>query len=136
MFSTSLLLLALILTQTEAPPARSEPKASVATESKAAAATKTAKVDSTKPQEEAETPKEANVKARPANVGERGALMKVLQGTWPGMLLDGNRLVISGWMQGSFTASTAAHDNLPMGFNYRANEFLLQKTGCALSAPS
>jgi hypothetical protein len=34
---------------------------------------------------------------------------------------------VYGWTEGSFTASSAAHNNLPMGFNYRANEFLLQQ---------
>jgi hypothetical protein len=53
--------------------------------------------------------------------------MKALQGTWQGALLDGNRMQVSGWTEGSFTASSAAHNNLPMGFNYRANEFLLQQ---------
>lgn len=62
-----------------------------------------------------------------APVPERWLLMKSLQGTWPGWLLDGNRIQISGWTDISFTASTDRNSNLPMGFNYKANEFLLQQ---------
>src|SRR6516164_489658 len=58
---------------------------------------------------------------------DRWLLMKGLQGTWPGWLLDGNRLQISGWADMSFTASSDRISNLPMGFNYRANDFLLQQ---------
>ena len=53
--------------------------------------------------------------------------MKELQGTWPGALLDDNRLRLLGWTDMSFTASSVAPEQLPMGFNYRANEFLLQQ---------
>jgi hypothetical protein len=58
---------------------------------------------------------------------DRWLLMKSLQGTWEGWLLDGNRLQVSGWTDLSYTASSDEHSNLPMGFNYRANEFLLQQ---------
>jgi hypothetical protein len=58
---------------------------------------------------------------------DRWMLMKALQGTWPGAELDENRMAISGWTEGSFTASSDRASNLPMGFNYRANEFLLQQ---------
>jgi hypothetical protein len=58
---------------------------------------------------------------------DRWLLMKELQGTLPGALLDDNRLRLSGWTEVSFTASTDAHEQLPMGFNYRANDFLLQQ---------
>jgi putative OmpL-like beta-barrel porin-2 len=58
---------------------------------------------------------------------DRWLVMKALQGTWPGALLDENRLQISGWTDMSFTASTADESNSPMGFNYRANQFLLQQ---------
>ena len=53
--------------------------------------------------------------------------MKALQGTWPGALLDSERMQVTGWTEGSFTASSDAHSNLPLGFNHRANEFLLQQ---------
>jgi hypothetical protein len=52
--------------------------------------------------------------------------MKFLQGSYPGWLLDGNRLQVTGWTDMSFTASSDAHEQLPMGFNYKANQFLLQ----------
>jgi hypothetical protein len=53
--------------------------------------------------------------------------MRLLQGTYYGSVLDGNRMQVYGWTEGSFTASSDRHSNLPMGFNYRANEFLLQQ---------
>lgn len=37
------------------------------------------------------------------------------------------RLWISGWIDASYTASTDRVTQLPMGFNYRANQFLLQQ---------
>jgi hypothetical protein len=58
---------------------------------------------------------------------ERWKLMQALQGTPTGWLLDGNRLQVTGWTDGSFTASSDRTNQLPMGFNYRANEFLLQQ---------
>jgi hypothetical protein len=53
--------------------------------------------------------------------------MRQLQGTLPGAFLDGNRMQVSGWTETSFTGSSDAHENLPMGFNYKANQFLLQQ---------
>jgi hypothetical protein len=41
--------------------------------------------------------------------------------------VDGRPLRICGWTQGSFTASTDKASQLPMGFNYKANQFLLQQ---------
>lgn len=64
--------------------------------------------------------------AAPA-ASDRWMLMKALQGTWPGSLLDGNRMSIWGWTDASLTASSDRHSNLPLGFNYRANEPLLQQ---------
>jgi hypothetical protein len=58
---------------------------------------------------------------------DRWPLMKALQGTWYGSLLDGNRMQVYGWADVSFTASSDRHTNLPMGFNYLANQFLLQQ---------
>lgn len=58
---------------------------------------------------------------------DRWLLMRQLQGTGPGALLDDNRLALSGWVQSSFTASTAAVTNEPMVWNDRANEFLVQQ---------
>src|SRR5262245_46515328 len=73
----------------------------------------------------AETPKAPAAPAPPPP--DRWALMKALQGTWAGDVLDGNRLRLSGWADVSFTASSDRHTNLPMGFNYLANQFLLQQ---------
>ena len=53
--------------------------------------------------------------------------MKELQGTWEGDLLDSNRMQISGWTDASYTFSSDRVSNQPMGFNYRANQFLLQQ---------
>jgi hypothetical protein len=56
---------------------------------------------------------------------DRYLLMKLLDGTRSGCFLTANRLSISGWTDASFTASTDDHSNLPLGFNHRANDFLL-----------
>jgi hypothetical protein len=53
--------------------------------------------------------------------------MKELQGTAAGAFLDDNRLRLSGWTDLSFTVSSDRQDQLPMGFNYLANNFLLQQ---------
>src|SRR5262245_9844213 len=84
-------------------------------------------------QAEAAPAAETAPEAPPAPVGpvtppqDRWLLMKALQGTWPGWILDGNRVQLSGWTDMSFTASSVQTSNLPMGFNYRANDFLLQQ---------
>ena len=48
--------------------------------------------------------------AAAAAAADRWLLMRALQGTWPGAVLDGNRMQIYGWTDGSFTASTADHE--------------------------
>jgi hypothetical protein len=53
--------------------------------------------------------------------------MRALQGTWYGAQLDDNRLGVYGWANGSFTASTDRGNQLPMGFNYLSNQYLLQQ---------
>ena len=63
----------------------------------------------------------------PPPVPDRWLLMQSLQGTWPGWCLDGSKITVSGWTEVSFTASSATSENLPMGFNYRANELALQQ---------
>jgi hypothetical protein len=75
----------------------------------------------------APSPVAENPAPPPSPDPDRWLLMKVLQGSGPGVLLDSERMQISGWTEGSFTASSAERNNLPMGFNYRANEFLLQQ---------
>ena len=61
--------------------------------------------------------------------------MKALQGTYPGWLLDGNKIQVYGWTDSSFTASSDAHEQLPMGFNYKANQFLLQQNWLRIDLP-
>ena len=58
---------------------------------------------------------------------ERWFLMQEAQGSWLGAALEEQRLLVSGWTQTSFTASTDDHDQLPLAFNYKANQFLLQQ---------
>jgi hypothetical protein len=58
---------------------------------------------------------------------DRFPLMKALQGTLPGDLLDSNRMQLTGWIDGSYNASSAHRDNLPMGFDNRANDFVVQQ---------
>lgn len=60
-------------------------------------------------------------------LSDRWILMKSAQGTWIGDFLYGNRLSVSGWTDMSFTASSVADNQLPMGFNYLANQFALQQ---------
>lgn len=73
--------------------------------------------------------------APPASAPDRWLLMRSLQGTWPGWVLDSHRLQISGWTDLSFTASTASNNQLPMGFNFRANDFLLQQNWLRFERP-
>lgn len=82
-----------------------------------------------------ETPIETPAAAATPTPPDRWMLMKSLQGTFPGWLLDSQRLQISGWSHASFTASSAAHEQLPMGFNYRANDFLLQQNWLRIERP-
>lgn len=56
---------------------------------------------------------------------EQRFLMQSLRRTYPGQLLDDHRVRIGGWTELNFTASSDRYDQLPMGFNYRANEFLM-----------
>ncbi len=63
----------------------------------------------------------------PAPSADRWLLMKLAQGTWPGTLLDTERMKVYGWTEGCFTASTDSHSNLPMGMNYLANQGMLEQ---------
>ncbi len=74
-----------------------------------------------------QAPTPADTTTPPAPAPDRWLLMKSLQGTWPGAVLDEERMQVSGWTEGSFTGSSDAHSNLPMGFNWRANEFAVQQ---------
>jgi Putative beta-barrel porin-2, OmpL-like. bbp2 len=65
--------------------------------------------------------------APPPATPDRWFFMREAQGTWPGYLLDGHRLSLSGWVEGSFTASTVGTSNQPVVWNDRANRFLLNQ---------
>jgi hypothetical protein len=61
---------------------------------------------------------------------ERWLLMKELQGTWPGWLLDAERTQVYGWVQQGFAANPAApHDRINFGANedWRANDYRLNQ---------
>jgi hypothetical protein len=58
---------------------------------------------------------------------DRFPLMMALQGTIPGDLLDSNRTQLTGWIDMSVNGSSARRDNLPMGFDNRANDFVVQQ---------
>src|SRR4051812_40574823 len=58
---------------------------------------------------------------------DRFLLMRALQGTWRGDALDGNRLRVTGWAELAYTASSGRAVNLPLGFNYLANQPVLQQ---------
>jgi hypothetical protein len=73
--------------------------------------------------------------ASPSAPPPRWLFMRELQGTAPGWLLDGNRLSISGWTEIAFTGSSAESNNLPEGFNYRANKFSLQQNWLRFERP-
>jgi hypothetical protein len=71
----------------------------------------------------------------PAPAPDRWPLMLALQGTWPGWLLDGNKLQLYGWVDASFTGSTVPHNQLPMGFNYLANQAAVQQAWLRFELP-
>ncbi|XZE18722.1 outer membrane beta-barrel protein [Pirellulaceae bacterium SH449] len=54
-------------------------------------------------------------------------LMRTLSGTHMGDFLRTRRIQVYGWTEGSFTASSASRNQLPMGFNYRANDFVMNQ---------
>ena len=62
-----------------------------------------------------------------ATAGDRWRLMRELQGTWLGAMLDDERMYVYGWLQGSYNASSAAETNTTVTWNERANKFLLQQ---------
>jgi Putative beta-barrel porin-2, OmpL-like. bbp2 len=66
---------------------------------------------------------------------DRWPLMLALQGTYPGWLLDGNKLQLYGWVDSAFTASAATHDQLPMGFNYLSNQVAVQQAWLRFERP-
>jgi hypothetical protein len=71
----------------------------------------------------------------PTATPDRWMLMKALQGTWPGPLLDGSRLQLSGWVEMGTTFGSAPSNNLPLGFNYRDNTISLQQNWVRFERP-
>ena len=65
---------------------------------------------------------------------DRWELMKALQGTWYGSLLDDNRLRLYGWSDMTYTASSDRVSNLPMGLTTSPTTSWFSRVGCALSA--
>jgi len=58
---------------------------------------------------------------------ERWWLMRQMQGTWLGAFLEDNRLYLTGWLEGSYTASTDRISDVTADWNDRANKFLFQQ---------
>ena len=54
-------------------------------------------------------------------------LMQSLQGTYEGALMDSQRIDIYGWAEASANASSAAINNLPMGWDDRSNRVELEQ---------
>jgi hypothetical protein len=57
----------------------------------------------------------------------RWLYMRSVQGSWLGALFDDNRTSLSGWVEQSFTGSTAKVSNQPVVWNDRANRYLLNQ---------
>lgn len=62
-----------------------------------------------------------------AALPDRWWLMRQVQGTWLGALLDDNRLYATGWIEQSYTASTDKVSNVTVVWNDRANNYLMQQ---------
>lgn len=63
----------------------------------------------------------------PTTPPDRWYLQRAYQGTGPGVCLDTERTSIYGWAQVSSTLSSVNNLNLPVSFNYRAGDPLLQQ---------
>ena len=70
-----------------------------------------------------------------ASMASPGVVMQSLGPTFLGRILRASRITVSGWFDISATASSAQHDNTPLSFNYRANEFLLQQAWLRIDRP-
>jgi hypothetical protein len=64
----------------------------------------------------------------PPTAPDRWALMRTLQGSWYGTVLDDQRTTISGWTEASYTASSARVTNQPVVWNDRANQVIMNQT--------
>lgn len=78
--------------------------------------------------EQTTVPEPAQEVAPPAPpAGDRWLLMRALQGTWYGHVLDSNRIAVYGWTEGSITLSSQGPINWPMVFQSPTNQFLLNQ---------
>ena len=62
-----------------------------------------------------------------ATAATRWPLMRSVQGSWLGALLNDGRVTAYGWTEFTYTTGTASGSNLPVPFVDRANEFLLNQ---------
>jgi hypothetical protein len=61
------------------------------------------------------------------NYTPRYIVMKELQGTWPGDLLDSQRINIYGWANASYNWSTSHNSNMPSSYWFEANDVMLNQ---------
>ncbi len=66
---------------------------------------------------------------------ERPPLMRYLQGTYYGNLLDSSGVTVTGWASNTFTAATQTRGNLLTGFTFRPNQYLLQQNWLRIDRP-
>ncbi|MBI1918825.1 MAG: porin [Planctomycetes bacterium] len=74
----------------------------------------------------------------PSPPPDRWLLMKALQGTWPGAVLDSNRTQVYGWVQQGFAANPASpRDRINFGANedWRSNDYRLNQVYFVLENP-
>jgi len=74
----------------------------------------------------------------PAAAPDRWLLMKELQGTWEGSLLDSQQTRVYGWVQQGFAANPdSPHDRVNFGSNYdwRSNDYRLNQVYFVLEKP-
>lgn len=111
----------------QAPAAIDKPESKAATEPGNATPSAASKEESDNKKEESDE--------KSFSEPDRWFLMRELDGTCPGCFLQENRIEISGWTEASLTVSSAHSSNLPMGFNYLANDFALQQNWLRIDRP-
>ena len=77
--------------------------------------------------EKSDEKKDENGQKEEEKPPERFALMTALAGTHLGAWLDTNKVTVQGWTELSYTASSVRGSLLPLGFNYLADELLVQQ---------
>jgi len=66
---------------------------------------------------------------------QKGLLQSAFEQSRLGGLLGQRRIQISGWTEASYTASSISSNQLPLGFNYLANDFLIQQNWLRAERP-